>query len=41
LWRKLAPNDDDLMVALIDLPETRLYVQVVWSQYDMYRRLYP
>jgi len=41
VWRKLAPNDDDLMVALIDLPETRLYVQVVWSQYDMYRRLYP
>jgi soluble lytic murein transglycosylase len=41
LWRKLAPNDDDLMVALIDLPESRLYVQVVWSQYDMYRRLYP
>jgi soluble lytic murein transglycosylase len=41
VWRKLAPSDDDLMVALIDLPETRLYVQVVWSQYDMYRRLYP
>ncbi len=41
LWRQLAPNDDDLMVALIDLSETRLYVQVVWSQYDMYRRLYP
>ena len=41
VWRKLAPDDDDLMVALINLSETRLYVQLVWEQYAMYRRLYP
>jgi soluble lytic murein transglycosylase len=39
IWRKLTA-DDDLMAALIDIPETRLYVQVVWQQYEMYRRLY-
>jgi soluble lytic murein transglycosylase len=39
IWRKLA-TDDDLMAALIDIPETRLYVQLVWQQYEMYRRLY-
>ena len=40
-WRNRAPGDDDLLVALIDLSETRLYVQVVWAQYNMYERLYP
>ena len=40
-WRKLAPGDDDLMVALISVGETRVYVQTVWAQYDVYRRLYP
>lgn len=39
-WRKWAPDDDDLMVALIDFNETRIYVQVVYAQYDAYRRLY-
>jgi soluble lytic murein transglycosylase len=41
IWRKWAPNDDDLMVALIDFNETRIYVQTVYAQYDMYKRLYP
>jgi soluble lytic murein transglycosylase len=40
VWRKWAPDDDDLMVALINIGETRVYVQAVWSNYDMYRRLY-
>jgi soluble lytic murein transglycosylase len=40
VWRKRAPGDDDLMVALIDVAETRVYVQLVWEQYAMYRRLY-
>jgi soluble lytic murein transglycosylase len=39
-WRKLAPADDDLMVALIDYGETRIYVQQVLGQLDAYRRLY-
>jgi soluble lytic murein transglycosylase len=39
-WRKLAPGDDDLMVALIDYGETRIYVQQVMNQLDAYRRLY-
>jgi len=39
-WHKLAPDDDDLMVALISFGETRVYAQTVWAQYDMYRRLY-
>jgi soluble lytic murein transglycosylase len=39
-WRKLAPTDDDLMAALIDISETRIYVQTVWAQYKMYQRLY-
>jgi soluble lytic murein transglycosylase len=41
IWRKLAPKDDDLMVALIDFAETRIYVQTVWVQYEVYRELYP
>jgi peptidoglycan lytic transglycosylase len=40
-WRKWAPGDDDLMVALIDFNETRLYAQTVYAQYDTYKRLYP
>jgi soluble lytic murein transglycosylase len=40
-WRKWAPADDDLMVALIDFNETRIYVQTVYAQYDTYKRLYP
>ncbi len=39
-WRKLAPSDDDLMVASIDFGETRVYVQQVLNQLDAYRRLY-
>ncbi len=39
-WRTLADGDDDLMVALIDFGETRVYVQQVLSQFDAYRRLY-
>jgi soluble lytic murein transglycosylase len=39
-WRKLAPGDDDLMVASIDFGETRIYVQQVLNQLDAYRRLY-
>ncbi|MGC8782242.1 MAG: transglycosylase SLT domain-containing protein, partial [Anaerolineae bacterium] len=39
-WRKLAPDDDDLFVALIDYGETRIYVQQVLSHLDAYRRLY-
>jgi soluble lytic murein transglycosylase len=41
VWRKWAPDDDDLMVALIDFNETRLYAQTVYAQYDTYKRLYP
>jgi soluble lytic murein transglycosylase len=40
-WRKWAPDDDDLMTALIDFNETRVYVQTIYAQYDMYKRLYP
>jgi soluble lytic murein transglycosylase len=40
-WRKWAPDDDDLMVALIDFNETRIYAQTVYAQYDVYKRLYP
>jgi soluble lytic murein transglycosylase-like protein len=29
------------MVALIDFAETRIYVQTVWVQYEVYRELYP
>jgi soluble lytic murein transglycosylase len=41
VWRKWAPDDDDLLVALIDIGETRVYVQTVWTQYEEYKRLYP
>jgi soluble lytic murein transglycosylase len=40
-WRAWAPEDDDLMVALINHGETRIYVQSVWSHYEEYLRLYP
>jgi soluble lytic murein transglycosylase len=39
-WRQWAPDDDDLMVALIDFNETRIYVQTVYAQYDVYKKLY-
>ena len=38
---KLAPNDDDLFAGLININETRVYVQTVWQNYEFYRRLYP
>ncbi len=41
VWYNWAPNDDDLLVALININETRTYVQAVWSNYEAYRRLYP
>ncbi len=40
-WWKLAPNDDDLFAGLININETRVYVQTVWQNYEFYRRLYP
>ena len=41
VWYEWAPDDDDLLVALININETRVYVQAVWTNYEMYRRLYP
>lgn len=41
IWRQDTGGDDDLMVALIPYDETRLYVQTIWAQYDVYQRLYP
>jgi soluble lytic murein transglycosylase len=41
IWREAAPDDPDLMVALINVSESRLYVQLVWTHYQMYQRLYP
>ena len=40
-WHKWAPQDDDLLAALINISETRTYVQAVWSNYEAYARLYP
>ena len=40
VWRRWAPDDDDLMTALININESRVYVQTVQAQYDMYKRLY-
>ena len=40
LWRNRAPEDDDLMAALININETRVYVQAVWMNYEMYQGLY-
>jgi soluble lytic murein transglycosylase len=40
-WREWVPEDDDLFTAAININETRTYVQLVWSHYDAYRRLYP
>jgi soluble lytic murein transglycosylase len=40
-WWELAPKDDDLFAGLININETRVYVQVVWQNYEFYRRLYP
>ena len=41
VWRNWAPRDDDLMAALININETRVYVQAVWINYEAYQRLYP
>ena len=40
-WHDWAPQDDDLLAALININETRTYVQAVWSNYEAYKRLYP
>ena len=40
-WHNWAPQDDDLLAALININETRTYVQAVWSNYEAYTRLYP
>jgi soluble lytic murein transglycosylase len=39
-WWEQAPNDDDLFAGLININETRVYVQIVWQNYEFYRRLY-
>ncbi len=41
VWRRWVSNDDDLFAAAININETRVYVQAVWSHYEAYRRLYP
>lgn len=40
VWHAWAPDDDDLMAALININETRVYVQAVWANYKAYQRLY-
>lgn len=40
VWWQDAPNDDDLFAGLININETRTYVQAVWQNYEFYRRLY-
>jgi soluble lytic murein transglycosylase len=40
-WWEETPNDDDLFAGLININETRVYVQAVWQNYEFYRRLYP
>jgi soluble lytic murein transglycosylase len=39
-WYNQAPDDDDLFAANININETRVYIQAVWSNYEAYRRLY-
>ncbi|MGQ9491445.1 MAG: lytic transglycosylase domain-containing protein [Anaerolineae bacterium] len=41
VWYGWTPEDDDLLAALININETRVYVQAVWANYEVYRRLYP
>ncbi len=41
VWHDWAPEDDDLMAALININETRAYIQAVWENYEAYKRLYP
>jgi len=41
VWHGWAPTDDDLFAALININETRVYIQAVWTNYEAYRRLYP
>ncbi len=40
-WQKTAPGDEDLTVASIDVTQSRLYVQLIYEHYAMYRKLYP
>ena len=40
-WQQRAPSDEDLMLALIEIPESRLYVQLVWQHYQAYLHAYP
>ena len=37
VWHNWASQDDDLLAALININETRTYVQAVWSNYEAYR----
>lgn len=41
IWHQWAPDDDDLLAALININETRTYVQAVWANYEAYQQLYP
>lgn len=41
VWHGWAPEDPDLMAALININETRVYIQAVWENYEAYKRLYP
>lgn len=41
IWWGQAPSDDDLFTGVIGINETRVYVQIVWQNYEFYRRLYP
>ena len=40
-WQNTAPGDEDLMQASIDVTQSRLYVQLIYEHYAMYRKLYP
>jgi soluble lytic murein transglycosylase len=40
-WWGETSTDDDLFAGLININETRVYVQAVWQNYEFYRRLYP
>lgn len=39
-WYKIAPDDVDLFIEEIDLPETRHYVEAVYEQYAIYTYIY-
>ena len=40
LWRSLAPNDQDVFLEIINYPETRNYIRVIYEVFNIYRRLY-